>query len=172
MGVFDKILGAMKLGDEEYDEEYDEEEVVKEMGTSNPSIFSQKKSFEDVNIDDKAEKKSFFNSKKVTPINSRKNERNKTMEVCVFKPSSFDDAREIGETLLSGQTVILNMEGVDVALAQRIVDFSSGACFALEGNLQKVSNFMFLITPHNVGISGDIEELVNNFDFNSIKTGF
>ena len=110
---------------------------------------------------------------KITPLRSKKaGGTEQSMEVCVFKPSSFEDAREIGETLLAGQTVILNMEGVDVALAQRIVDFSSGACFALEGNLQKVSNFMFVITPHNVAISGDLQELVNNFDFSGIQTGF
>lgn len=132
-----------------------------------------RKNDEDTN-DVKSEKRGFFNSRKITSIHSKNSEdsRNSSMEVCVFKPSSFDDAREIGETLLAGQTVLLNMEGVDVALAQRIVDFSSGACFALEGNLQKVSNFIFLITPRNVGISGDIQELVNNFDFNGIKTGF
>ena len=49
------------------------------------------------------------------------------MEVCVIKPSSVDDAREITETLLSGRTVILNLEGLDLEIAQRIIDFTSGA---------------------------------------------
>ena len=84
----------------------------------------------------------------------------------------IEDAKEIAETLISHQTVILNMEGVDVGLAQRIIDFSSGACYALNGNLQKISNFIFIITPHSIGISGDLQEIVNAFDFSGIQTGF
>ena len=72
------------------------------------------------------------------------------MEVCVIKPSSVDDAREITETLLSGRTVILNLEGLDLEIAQRIIDFTSGATFA-RCNLQKISSFIFLLTPTNVG---------------------
>ena len=48
------------------------------------------------------------------------------MEVCVIKPKSMEDAREITETLLGGCTVVLNMEGLDLDIAQRIIDFSSG----------------------------------------------
>ena len=195
MAFFDKILKAMKLSDEEFDEEYEDEDIEDgNVDFSGNKTYSSREMNRDVTTkkdmldntsssrsylfsnknDVKSEKRGFFNSRKITSIHSKNSEdsRNSNMEVCVFKPSSFDDAREIGETLLAGQTVLLNMEGVDVALAQRIVDFSSGACFALEGNLQKVSNFIFLITPRNVGISGDIQELVNNFDFNGIKTGF
>ena len=94
------------------------------------------------------------------------------MEVCVIKPSSFDDAREISETLLANHTVILNMEGVDLALAQRIIDFISGSCYAIDGNLQKVSNYIFIVTPSDVDISGDLQEIMNAFDFSGIQTGF
>ena len=51
------------------------------------------------------------------------------MEVCVIKPTSVEDSREITETLLSGRTVILNLEGLDLEIAQRIIDFTSGATF-------------------------------------------
>jgi len=175
MGAFDKILSIMHLGDEEFDD-FDDEEFEEEE-EERPSLFSRKmkdtESNEEENTKSGNERRNLISNSKITPLRSKKSGgNNQSMEVCVFKPSSFEDAREIGETLLAGQTVILNMEGVDVALAQRIVDFSSGACFALEGNLQKVSNFMFVITPHNVAISGDLQELVNNFDFSGIQTGF
>ena len=65
------------------------------------------------------------------------------MEVCVIKPRSMEDTREITDTLLANCTVVLNMEGLDVDIAQRIIDFSSGSCYAIDGNLQKVSNFIF-----------------------------
>lgn len=82
------------------------------------------------------------------------------MEVCVVKPTAFEDAREITETLLANRTVVLNLEGLDVDIAQRIIDFSSGSCFAMRGNLQKISHYIFIITPPSVDISGDFQDLI------------
>ena len=97
---------------------------------------------------------------KVTPMRHPAAKRNGNMEVCVVKPTSVDDSREITETLLSGRTVILNLEGMDLEIAQRIIDFISGATFAISGNLQKISNYIFLVTPTNVDISGDLQDLL------------
>ena len=83
------------------------------------------------------------------------------MEVCVIKPASVEDAREITETLLAGRTVVLNLEGLDVDIAQRIIDFTSGSCFDISGNLQKISHYIFIITPASVDISGDFQEILN-----------
>ncbi len=166
MGVFDKMLSAMKLGDEdydddEYDDEYDDDEEVEER----KSIFKHS---------DESEKKSSSGASisRFTTMRGGKKNASNSMEVCVIKPSSFEDAREIAETLLADRTVILNMEGLDLALAQRLIDFISGACYAIDGNLQKVSNYIFIITPANVDISGDLQELMSAFDFSGIQTGF
>ena len=83
------------------------------------------------------------------------------MEVVVVKPTMFEDAREITETLLANRTVVLNLEGLDVGIAQRIIDFASGSCFAMSGNLQKISHYIFLITPPSVDISGDFQDLIS-----------
>ncbi len=48
-------------------------------------------------------------------------------------------------------------------IAQRIIDFSSGSCFAINGNLQKISNYIFIITPANVEISGDFQNLLDAY---------
>lgn len=88
-------------------------------------------------------------------------ERMSPMEVCVMKPVTVEDGREIADTLLNGRAVILNLEGLDVELAQRIIDFTSGACFAIQGNLQRVSNYIFIVTPNSIEISGDIQELLS-----------
>jgi len=82
------------------------------------------------------------------------------MEVRVVKPTSIDDSREISETLLAGRTVILNLEGLDLEMSQRIIDFVSGATYALGGNLQRISNYIFLVTPNNVEITGDLQDLL------------
>ena len=83
------------------------------------------------------------------------------MEVCVIRPHSMEDAREITETLLAECTVVLNVEGLELELAQRIIDFSSGSCYAIDGNLQKISNYIFIITPASVDISGDFQEILS-----------
>ena len=97
-------------------------------------------------------------SPKVTPIKRRGNSQ---MEVCVIKPDSMEDTREIADTLLSNCTVVLNLEGIDVELAQRVIDFTSGTCYSIDGSLQKVSSYIFILTPANVEISGDITDILN-----------
>ena len=117
--------------------------------------------------------KSAAASNKITPMRQTTTNRRPAMEVCVIKPSAVDEAREITETLLSGRTVILNLEGLDLEVAQRIIDFTSGATFAISGNLQKISNYIFLVTPTNVDISGDLTDLLNtSFDVPSSKTRY
>ena len=93
------------------------------------------------------------------------------MEVCVIKPTSVEDAREITETLLSNRTVVLNLEGLDVDIAQRIIDFTSGSCFAISGNLQKISHYIFIITPSSVDISGDFQDIFGGAFESPINNG-
>ena len=98
---------------------------------------------------------------KVTPIpRMRKGSLGAGMEVCVVKPTTVEDARTITETLLANRTVVLNLEGLDVDIAQRIIDFTSGSCYAMSGNLQKISRYIFVITPRSVDISGDFQDLL------------
>lgn len=156
MGVVDKLLNVMKLSDmeDEYDGEdyYDDDEPVENIKKA-PVIHR-----EDTYEDEKPAKKV---SQKVTPIRSVKRAPGPGMEVCVIKPTSVDDAREITETLLNNQTVVLNLENLDVEIAQRIIDFASGSTYAISGNLQNISNYIFIITPACVDISGDFQEIVS-----------
>lgn len=93
-----------------------------------------------------------------------------SMEVCVIKPKNVEEAREITDTLLSGRAVVLNLEGLNVDVAQRIIDFTSGSCYSINGNLQKISNYIFIITPENVDISGDFQDIFDGgFDMASFK---
>ena len=85
------------------------------------------------------------------------------MQVCVINPTSIEEEIEITETLLEGRTVVINMEGLNVEIAQRIIDFTSGATYAMNGNLQKISNYIFLATPNGVDISGDIQSIMDSF---------
>ena len=95
------------------------------------------------------------------------------MEVYVIKPASMEDTREIADTLLAGCTVVLNLEGIDVDIAQRIIDFCCGACYCMSGSLQKVSSYIFILTPSSVEISGDIQDILSGaFDLPNIRTDY
>lgn len=110
-------------------------------------------------------------SAKVTPMRKRQTVGN--MEVCVIKPNSMEETKEIADTLLANCTVVLNLEGIDVEVAQRIIDFSMGACYSIDGNIQKVSGYIFILTPANVVITGDIQDILGDaFDIPSIRTEF
>ena len=84
------------------------------------------------------------------------------MEVRVIKPTNMEETREIVDTLIQGCTVVLNLEGLDVEVAQRVIDFSSGASYAMNGQLQKVSSYIFILTPNGVEITGDITDILNS----------
>lgn len=160
MGVMDRFLSYMKLnGDDDYDDyedddydDYDEpEEKVSRIGSRSKSVPDKE--------DERERERSKKTSPKITPIKQPHRSVGAGMEVCVIKPTSIEDAREITETLLANRTVVLNLEGLDVDIAQRIIDFTSGSCFAISGNLQKISQYIFIITPASVDISGDFQEI-------------
>ena len=79
----------------------------------------------------------------------------------MIKPTSMEDSRDICDFLLAGKAVVLNMEGIHTEVAQRIIDFTSGGCYAIGGHLQKVSGYIFLVTPKNVDISGDLQDILS-----------
>ncbi len=184
MGVLDKFMDIMKLNDDDdYDDDFFDDGYEDDYGYEEKpkrSFFRKEKTYEDDDYDDgynppaRSSRNSRSNSgNKVTPMRQPARRSNVSMEVCVIKPTSVEDAREITETLLDGRTVILNLEGLDLEIAQRIIDFTSGATYAISGNLQKISNYIFLVTPTNVDISGDLQDLLNtSFDASSMRSRF
>ena len=176
MGVFDKFSDIMKLsGEYDDDEFYDDEFEDEELDKSYRFPFNKKSKGDGYSDFDMEEEKHFSSSpsNKVTPMRQPASRRGANMEVCVVKPTSVDDSREITETLLEGRTVILNLEGMDLEIAQRIIDFISGATFAISGNLQKISNYIFLVTPTNVDISGDLQDLLGgSMETPSVKSRY
>jgi cell division inhibitor SepF len=168
MSVIDKFLDAMRLNEEDdefYNDEYEyEEEELEEAKEKKPSRREQKRQMQESREEaPRAEKKSKPQTK-ITPISRNRKQGAQGMELCVIKPNSIEDEIEISETLLNGRTVIINMEGLSVDIAQRIIDFTSGATFAMHGNLQKISNYIFLATPNGIDISGDIQNIMESFD--------
>ncbi len=162
--IMNRFLDFMHLNDYEEDdyEDYDDSDYEEEMPRPVKKSVSKKESTykEEETEQEEQDKKARFKPVKGKVIPMRTS--NKGMEVCVIKPSTVEDGREISDTLLSGRAVILNLEGLQVSIAQRIIDFTSGACYSINGNLQKVSNYIFIITPESVDISGDFQDLLSN----------
>ena len=79
----------------------------------------------------------------------------KAPQVHVMAPARFADAQEIGDRLKDDQPVIVNLQVVDGDLARRMIDFSSGLCYALGGAMEKVANQVFLLTPSNIEITAE-----------------
>lgn len=98
---------------------------------------------------------------KVVPIRTTP----KGFEVCIMKPVTFEDSQDICDMLLSGRAAVINLEGFDVDLAQRIMDFISGAVYALNGKLHQISSYIFIICPDTVDISGDYLDLIQSDGF-------
>ncbi len=170
MSVMDKFLKAIQLnGDDDgsyYDADdsyYDSPAKVESINNSAPI------GKDDPSIDASDEKVKKTATKPNPP--RKKSLSAAGMEVCVIKPTSVEDAREITETLLANRTVVLNLEGLDVDIAQRIIDFTSGSCFAISGNLQKISRYIFIITPASVDISGDFQNILSGTFGGGISEG-
>lgn len=83
-------------------------------------------------------------------------------KVVIMQPEAFDDAQDICDHLKNKKPVVVNLEDVEKDVAQRIVDFLSGAVYGLDGSIQKVANGIFLIAPNNVDIMGDFKEELKN----------
>ena len=92
---------------------------------------------------------------------SRSSDFRNRSEVFVIKPQETDEAQSVIDFLRANKTIVINIEGLDVAVAQRIIDYVGGACYAMGGSLNVVSSNIFIATPQDIEVSGDLrEELV------------
>lgn len=161
MGKFDGILNAFRMNNDD-DEEYEEYDGYDE-GDYEPapkSSKSRKTEVNDSSDDYEPEPKKSGRgilAPKTAPKNFNKkgNRDMSNMEVCVFKPAEFADSTAIVDSLLGNRSVVMNLEGLEMDLAQRIFDFVTGACYALNGRMEPISKYVYVITPSNVNISGD-----------------
>ncbi len=85
------------------------------------------------------------------------------VQVVLVKPEKFEDASQIADHLNAKRTVVLNLESTGKEVSRRLVDFLSGVAYANNGQIKRVANSTFIITPYNVGVTGDlIDELENS----------
>ena len=147
MGLMDKFKGFMGVPEDEY---YDDEEELEEDFPS-----SSRARAEDPAVSYTKNKK----SNKVVNIHATTQ-----LQVVLVKPERFEDASSIADHLNAKRTVVLNLESANKEVSRRLIDFLSGVAYANDGQIKKVANSTYIITPYNVGIMGDnlLDELENN----------
>ncbi len=85
------------------------------------------------------------------------------LQVVLAKPEKFEEVRGIADNLNEKRTVVLNLESVSKEVARRLIDFLTGVAYANNGQIKRVANSTFIITPYNVDVMGDLlDELENN----------
>ena len=164
MGFIGRIMDSMRVSDADDDEFLDDEEEFDDQPRRVIGGFLPKRSSASDDSGDEDEKPRLF-TRKVTPV------KRSSLEVVLVKPSGFENAKEIVDNLLNGKAVVLNMEGFNTEIAQRIIDFTSGASYSMNGKLQKISNYIFIITPDNVNLSGEFQDILTSTVSASMSTG-
>jgi cell division inhibitor SepF len=77
------------------------------------------------------------------------------IQVHLVIPKNFNDAQQIADQFKDAIPVILNLQGTDTDLSKRLIDFSSGLTYALDGGMQRIADKVFLLTPRNVEVSAE-----------------
>ncbi|MBS6643845.1 MAG: cell division protein SepF [Clostridiaceae bacterium] len=131
MNILNRMMDSIRLNDygDEEDYEYDQEEEreeIREVKYSVPSLFFHTPAV-----------------KEETP-----------MEVVMLRPTSMEDAKEISDYLLEGRTVIISLEKLDIRNAPRVIDFTSGAVYCVNGTIERVSDHIFIAAPQAVDLAG------------------
>jgi cell division inhibitor SepF len=140
--LFEKVLDFVGWeSNVDGEEEMYEEEVVESSPSRNDRYASQRKNSQG----------------KVLNMNNNNN-----LKVVILAPQNILEARELCDHLKSNKPVIMNVEGVDTPVAQRMVDFLSGAVYCLDGDIQKISSGIFLATPACIEITGDLKDEMRN----------
>lgn len=132
-----------------------EEEYYEEVTDSKQAVSTNT----DVNRASEPEKD---NNRQVMSLMSSKNNSTtvqREQKIVVFDPSVFSDVKNIGKMILNGRAVIVNFRKMDENQIHRVIDFLSGLIFAVNGDMQRIGEKIFLCTPKNFKIEGDLSNL-------------
>ncbi len=134
MSFMDKFKNIMGVPTDEYD--YTEDEMpISRAEHSSQSIYE----------DSGSKKNKVVNIHTTTQV-----------QVVLVKPERFDDASSVADHLNAKRTVVLNLESANKDVSRRMIDFLSGVAYANNGQIKRVANSTFIITPYNVDIMGDL----------------
>ena len=146
MALRDTLRNLIGIPENDYDNDYDDE-------------------MQSGNIDQQEEEQTSMAS----PSSDRKHNKvvnihaTTQLAVVLVKPERYEDAASIADHLNANKTVVLNLEQTSKDVSRRLIDFLCGVAYANNGQMKRVANNTYIITPYNVDIMGDLlDELENN----------
>lgn len=143
MRLKDKVLDFIGIGIEESDTNDDSDEILEEEADTPKAKTEPKKSLREQRLQGGGE-----------PVNMA---NVAAMKMIVYHPVSYEDAQNIIDNLRAHKPVIVNLEDLEINCAQRILDFLSGAIYALQGTTRKISRNIFVFAPANYDVIGNEE---------------
>lgn len=164
MGFLDKIKDIVSdSDDDDFDDFYDNDNGGSTFGIEPPK--------ERVSRRERAAEKADREERFTERPRMRRHESDKVvnihtttqLQVVLVKPERFEEAAAIADNLNAKRTVVLNLESTNRDIARRLLDFLSGVAYASNGQIKRVANSTYIITPYNVDVMGDlIDELESN----------
>ncbi len=166
MGFFDKVKEIIGDDEDDFDEYYDE-------GNSFSSNLApareRERSYERASAPSAEREERSERAERSIRRSSRNNDKvvnihtTAQLQVVLVKPERYEEAAQIADNLNERRTVVLNLESTNRDVARRLLDFLSGVAYANNGQIKRVANSTYIITPYNVDVMGDlIDELENN----------
>jgi len=161
LSIKSKIKTFFFLEDEDYEEEeYEQEqEPVKNQHRQQPT-------------------QSYFQQQQQQPVQQQQQQKQnvvslqsvqKSSKVFLVEPRVYAEAQDIADQLKNRRAVVVNLQRIDKEQGKRIVDFLSGTVYAIGGDIQKVGTDIFLCTPDNVEVSGNISQLLQETEFENAR---
>jgi cell division inhibitor SepF len=152
--------------DDNYDEYDDEpyaepEEEIRESYADRPNVRRmpsarrRRDEIDDIFADDAVAPRTSSLRPVATPRPSGNGRSGGDVRVHFVAPKSFNDVQDVADKFKDSIPVIVNLQGTDTDLAKRLIDFSSGLTYALDGGMQRIADKVFLLTPHNVEVSAE-----------------
>ena len=152
MGIYNKFLDFIGIEEAEDKPEGDlfEEDVATEKEAASGASASRRRPLIETETKKPAREPRLQGGGETVPMPNVA-----AMKMIVYHPVSYEDAQNIIDNLKSRKPVIVNMEELDVSAAQRILDFISGAIYALNGTIAKISRGIFVVAPTNYDVIGN-----------------
>lgn len=160
MGFFNKMMETLGLVDVVDDDDYEDETWGAEQQAPQADQFSfSKPQTEETFAQEpvQKQKRPMFNDLS-KPIGRDKIRTYSTdqIKMIVIRPESYEEAQDICDYIRSGKPVVVNLEGMQFDVSQRVMDFLSGSCYSLNGNIQRVAKNIFIVAPNNIDVSADM----------------
>lgn len=193
MAGLGKLMNFLKLTDEEdefeddYDYDYDQKELEKE---EKRLLKEQRREEKRATFRERQEREEYYDEpvapSSPTPMSKKTNSgfhaasggkvvqmptsSGEMEDIRIVRPSNIEESQQVCSLLMETHPVVVNLEGIDIQEAQRIMDFISGCVFAVSGNMCQVSRYIFVFAPKDIDIYGDYLKSLENEEIYNIAS--